>query len=330
MHKKLSITAGLAVSALLLWLACRRVDFNALAVILTGIKSAPLIFIFFTVLSELAIRGLKWSLLLSPAGTARAWDTLRLETAGLALNNVLPLRLGDLARAAFGADFFNINIVTVLSTILAEKALDLTALLLLAAAAARIAGLAVGTAGAGLLWILLTLFTAAGAALFYGRRTGHSSAFIRKESGLKKFVDSLALGFRAFKSPAAAAGIFALALAQWFMNALNYYWLARAFNIENSVPLTKSVLLSFTGAAASSAPGMPGYFGSFELALSAVLSAWGVNKDAAFAYAAVAHLLSYLIITALGLFFVYQMGQSLGAVWIKFSKKKFKTGAVKF
>ena len=116
MKKKLSVIAGLAASAVLLWLACRRVDFYALAEILGSARPQPLILIFFTVSCELIIRGVKWSLLLAPAGKARAWDALRLETAGLALNNVLPLRLGDIARGAFGAEFFRINLVTVFST----------------------------------------------------------------------------------------------------------------------------------------------------------------------------------------------------------------------
>jgi uncharacterized membrane protein YbhN (UPF0104 family) len=82
------------------------------------------------------------------------------------------------------------------------------------------------------------------------------------------------------------------------------------------------VLLSFTGAAASSAPGMPGYFGSFELAVSAVLRAWGVPRETALAYAAASHLLPYLLITAAGLFFIYGLGRSLGQVWTRFSWRK--------
>jgi uncharacterized membrane protein YbhN (UPF0104 family) len=85
--------------------------------------------------------------------------------------------------------------------------------------------------------------------------------------------------------------------------------------MQNSVNVTKSVLLSFTGAAASSAPGMPGYFGSFELGISAVLTTWGINRETALAYAATTHILSYLVVTAAGVCFAYQMGHALGKIW---------------
>ena len=116
MKRKLSIATGLAVSAAFLWLACRHVDFHALAAILAGIEPAPLLLVVIGVCAELLIRGVKWRLLLAPSGPVRAWDTTRIEAAGLALNNVLPLRLGEVARAAFAANYFKLPIATILST----------------------------------------------------------------------------------------------------------------------------------------------------------------------------------------------------------------------
>jgi len=145
---------------------------------------------------------------------------------------------------------------------------------------------------------------------------------LEKSPQIKRTLNGLVFGLKAFNSPGSAAAISLLALLQWFMNALNYYWLALAFSVENTVTLAKSVLLSFTGAAASSAPGMPGYFGNFELAVSTVIAGWGISKETSLAYSVAAHLLSYLIITTVGLFFAYQMGQSLERIWTKFSEKK--------
>ena len=319
MKQRLSIAAGLAISAALLWLACRRIDFPALTGILANIELAPLLLVVIGVCAELLIRGIKWRILLAPAGPARTWDALRIEAAGLALNNVLPLRLGEIARAAFAADFFKIPVATVLSTILAEKALDFVALLALAAAAAAANGLTLPITGHGPL-ILLAIIVVVALAFISVRRTG--SKRLGRNTGLQRTFNSLKLGLAAFTSPVAAVSICLLAVLQWFINSLNYYWVSVAFGIQNSVTVTKSVLLSFTGAAASSAPGMPGYFGSFELGVSAVLTAWGINREAALAYAAIAHILSYLAITIAGIFFAYQMGHSLGKIWDRFSVKK--------
>lgn len=319
MKQRLSIATGLAISVALLWLACRRIDFPALTGILANIKLAPLLLVVTGVCAELLIRGIKWRILLAPAGPARTWDAIRIEAAGLALNNVLPLRLGEVARAAFAADFFKMPLATIISTILAEKALDFAALLALAAAAAAANGITLPDTGHGPIILLLVMTISALTFITFNRAGAKRfNGYVR----LKKTFNSLKLGLTAFTSPVAAACICLLALLQWFVNSLNYYWVAAAFGIQDSVTVTKSVLLSFTGAAASSAPGMPGYFGSFELGISAVLTAWGINREAALAYAAIAHILSYLAITVAGLFFAYQMGHSLGKIWDKFSVKK--------
>ncbi len=310
MKKIISIFAGLALSAALLWFAFREADLGAILAVLAGVKTAPLALVVLTVTGELAVRGLKWSLLLAPAREVRPWDAARLETAALALNNLLPLRLGELARAAYGSELFNLHISTVLATILAEKALDLAALFALAGAAAAFGGFAFSLPG----W-RPALAVAAGLGLLFLA----SRRFAARSPRLKRTAQDLALGLKALRSPAAAAGVFALSLFQWLLNALNYYWLALAFGLSPAASLPRSVLLSFTGAAASSAPGMPGYFGSFELAVSAVLGSWGIARETALAYAAASHMLPYLVITAAGLFFIYNLGRSLGQVWARFA-----------
>ncbi len=315
MKKIIPIAAGATVSALLLWLAFRNADWRAMAAVFAGVRAAPAALVLLSVSAELAIRGVKWALLLRPARKVRTWDAARLETAALALNNVLPLRIGELARAAYGAEMFDVNLLTVLSTILVEKLLDITSLLALSAAAASLLGIAASLPGGWRAWA--GLGAAALLLLALMRRS-----LPRRYPRLRQALAHLKLGLKALRSPLNAVVLFLLAALQWFMNALNYYWLARAFNLDGASSLAKSVLLSFTGAAASSAPGMPGSFGSTELAVSSVLSGWGVAKAPALAFAAAAHLLPFLIITASGLFFVYGMGASIGGVWARFSSGK--------
>ena len=313
MKRTVSILAGLAISAALLWFAFRNADLGAIAAVLAGVKAAPLALVALTVTGELAIRGFKWSLLLAPARKVSAWDAARLETAALALNNLLPLRLGELARAAYGSELFDLHVSTVLATILAEKALDMAALFALSAAAAFFAGLAFSLPG----WRPALALAAALVLIFFAAR--HLAG---RSPRLKKTAQDRALGIKALGSPAAAVPLFGLAMLQWLLNALNYYWLTLAFGLGAAASIPRSVLLSFTGAAASSAPGMPGYFGSFELAVSAVLGTWGVPRETALAYAAASHLLPYLLITAAGLFCIYGLGRSLGQVWSRFAEQK--------
>jgi hypothetical protein len=63
---------------------------------------------------------------------------------------------------------------------------------------------------------------------------------------------------------------------------------------------------------------MPGYFGNYELVLMKVLASWGIAEQTGFAYVSFAHVTGYLVMTVMGVFFIYQMGQSVGRVWGEF------------
>jgi uncharacterized protein (TIRG00374 family) len=326
MKAKVSIIAGLAVSAGLLFLAFRNIDFGKLTVIYSSVNLWYLIPFAGVTLVEMAFRGLRWKLLLDPARPVRFWDAFRLETAGLALNNVLPMRLGEVMRGAFGAGLLKIPVMTVLATILVERALDAIVLVLLAVLAARFGGITGGMLGyGGYFWALFGCIVAALLMLvFLDEIISHHlfSGFFKRFPRLTKGLEHLALGVRAFHSPVNAAAVLALAVFQWLLDALNFYIIAAAFGLGSVLTIFKCVVLLLSVAAAASIPGVPGGFGNFEFAITKVAGAWGVNGEVAFAYATFLHIVSYVFVTVVGLVFVYQMGQSVGKVWAQFSGKK--------
>ena len=326
MKTKLSIFAGLAVSAALLYFAFRNVDFAALRAIYGTVNNAYIIPSVIIILLELCCRGLRWKLLLDPAAPVRAWDAFRIETAGLALNNVLPLRLGELMRGTIGAGFFRIPVITVFSTILVERALDTMVLAALFTAAAALGGAGGVLSGyGGYFWVLLGGLTAAIAALiFVDEIMAHHfcAGFFARSPRLTKLLGNLALGVRAFHSWKTGSAVLALAVLQWLLDALNLYVMAFAFGINGVMDIYKCVVVLFSTAIAASIPGMPGYFGNFEFAVAKVTGAWGVPNSTGVAYATYVHVITYLLVTILGLVFVYQMGQSLGKVWAQFRGNK--------
>ncbi|MBU2572899.1 MAG: flippase-like domain-containing protein [Elusimicrobia bacterium] len=325
MKTKLSIFIGLMVSAALLYFAFRNVEFAKLRAIYGSVNNIFIIPAAAIMLLELFCRGLRWKLLLDPAGPVKVWDAFRLETAGLALNNILPLRLGEIMRGTSGAGFFRIPVMTVFATILVERALDIIVLAALFAAAAALGGVTGGLGEyGGYFWVLLGGLGAAIAALvFVDKIMAHHffSGFFERFPRVKKALAHLALGVRAFHSFRTGSAILALAFVQWVLNALNLYLLAFAFGIGSVMDLYKCVVLLFTTAMAAAIPGMPGYFGNFEFAVAKVTGAWGIPGEVGFAYATYVHVLTYLIVTLLGLIFIYQMGQSLGKVWAQFRGK---------
>ena len=308
MKKGLSLSLGAAVSAVLLWLAVRQADISSVGSLLGGLKTKHVLLVMATVMAELTLRGIKWAMLLNGGKPVRIWDTLRLAAVGLGLNNILPLRAGEIARTGMAAALFKIDILTVASTIFIEKILDIAALTtlgLLAAAASGSLPTRQQLPGGPGLWagVAVVIILAAAIPLRGG-----------KSAWLKNFRARIAQGFQAIRSPYSVMMLFALALTQWGLNSLNYFWLGNAFSTGNEITIARSVLLSAAGAASSSVPGIPGYFGSFEVAVSAPLRLWGIGADSALTYAATAHLLPYLVTTAAGLLSIWLMGYSFAQI----------------
>ncbi|HNW42952.1 MAG TPA: lysylphosphatidylglycerol synthase transmembrane domain-containing protein [Elusimicrobiales bacterium] len=332
MKAKVSIIAGVLVGAGLFYLAFRNINFRETLAICRGANSWYVIPFSFTVVAELFLRGVKWKLLLDPVRPVRVWDAFRLEAAGLALNNVLPLRLGEIVRGTSGATLFQIPVMTVFATILVERALDTIVLLLLLAAAVFMGGITGGPleGGGAYLWpVVGGLCAAVGALIFIDEIIAHHffAGFFGRFPRLKKGLGHLALGVKAFHSVKGCALILTAAAVQWLMNSLTFYWIARAFGINGVVGLAKSVVLIFTAAVACSVPGMPGYFGNFEATIAGVVAAWGVPRETGLAYAGYAHIAGYVLVTTIGLLFAYQMGHSVGKIWTQFSGGEKKDGA---
>ena len=324
MKAKISIIAGFLVGGILLYLALRNIEFAKLAAIYSKVNPVYIIPVVFIVAIELVFRGARWRLLLLPSNPAvRVADAFKLEAAGLALNNILPLRLGELARAAFTARIFKIPLITVLATILVERLLDVLVLILMFAVAARFGGITGGFMNyGGLLWGLVAGLAAGIAALIFADElVAHEwcSGFFVRFPSVRLLFERVAMGVKGFHSFRNGALIFLFAGLQWFMDALIFYLLGMAFGLGDILDIFKSVALVFEGAAAASVPGMPGNFGNYEFVMMRVLGAWGVPEDTGFAYVSYAHVLGYIAITLLGVFFIYQMGQSLGKVWGEFS-----------
>ncbi len=323
MKAKISITAGFLLGGALLFLAFRNIDFGRLVEIYSEVNPWYIIPFVLTILLEMLFRSARWRLLLNPSRPVRLWDAFRLETAGLALSNILPLRLGEVVRGTFGSRIFGIPMITVFATILVERALDVIVLFAIFACAAWLGGITGGFMNYDeLMWLLLAgLAGALGALIFSDEIVAHHwfSGFFARFPRLRSLFEKVAAGVKGLRSPKSGGLILLLAALQWLMDALNCWWMACAFGLEGTINAFRSVALVFTAAAAVSVPGMPGFFGNYEFTLSKVLAGWGVPKDIGFAYASYMHVVGYIFVTLLGVIFIYSMGHSISRLWGDFS-----------
>ena len=120
---------GLAVGIGFLWLALRKVDVAELRATVASLDTSLMLLSTLLYWVALSLRVLRWQLLLRELGPAPLVAVSETLVVGYAVNNVLPARLGEVARAAYAKRRLGIGQARVFGSIVIERVLDLLAIL---------------------------------------------------------------------------------------------------------------------------------------------------------------------------------------------------------
>ncbi|MFA6317142.1 MAG: lysylphosphatidylglycerol synthase transmembrane domain-containing protein [Elusimicrobiota bacterium] len=271
---------------------------------------------------DLAVRAMRWRLILSPVADAPAAVLYRIVAIGLAANNIIVARLGELGRAALVGRRFKISFLAALSSILVERLCDATAVLILfnvvaffnaevISARLRIVTLGILAAVLAVLAVLVFAFEA----------LEPGGALERRLKLLPKAHDlsvKLVTGARALRTRAVFP-IMGLSFLLWCINAMPFWLVDKAMGLH-LLDFGRSLLVLTWGAAGASVPGAPGAVGTFEAAVRSGMETMGAAPPQALVYAVLVHALAYVTVTVLGLGLMYVEGISLA---------KFEEGAEK-
>jgi uncharacterized protein (TIRG00374 family) len=265
------------------------------------------------------LRSMRWRVLLGPALRAENMPlppTVRLFqvlVVGFTVNNVLPARLGELARAYLLWHRERIEPGATIATIVLERVLDGLTLLTFAGLAALVVPFPPELRQAA--WATAAIFLTATVGLVafmlwpapfvaLAMRVFHflPERFARLgEHLVLSFVDGLAV----LRHGRSLAAVLALSLAAWLAEASMYYVIMLGF------PFPARPEAALLGAAAANIgtmiPSSPGYVGTFDLPLQLVLTqVFGVAAAEATSYTLVLHAALVLPVVLLGAFFLWQ------------------------
>lgn len=305
--------AGVVVTGLCLWLAARNVDFSELGRALSGADPFWLAGVVAVGIVDLFLRAWRWRVLLSGAKPAPLGLVVRLQSVGIALNNVLFMRLGELARAALAARQLKIPLLTSLASVVVERVLDLVAMLtLFSLAAAGSPQVPAALRHAGLLALAGFCTILAAAVFAHGPLSAHGVVGRRlaRWPKIQRLAAQLSAGAAVLRRPGPALLVLALGWGVWSIDALVFWTAARALGIGETVGYGRSVLVLCWGGLGAALPAVPGGFGTFEAFVKAILQSFGVLPAQALAFAVVTHMVMYIWITLLGLYFLSEMGLS--------------------
>jgi uncharacterized protein (TIRG00374 family) len=275
------LLVGVAISVVFLAVTLSRVNLQQAAEAIgraapTGLAAALLI-----VLVDLALRALRWHVLLLGVEGAAVRPPYRLAfgylTLGFAANAVLPARLGDVARAVLAAGTFQTPRLAIFGTIMIERVTDGLTMLALAifsslvvAGAAELqalTGYAILLAAGGLLVAIVGWVAISRSALASTRIATVIAGLVRRVSA----------GAGALRHARSALSFFGLTAVLTTTAILVAWTVSQAVGV-NLTPIQTVLFLS--GIALSLAiPAAPGALGTYEFVGVAIITGLGYTPE---------------------------------------------------
>jgi uncharacterized protein (TIRG00374 family) len=269
------------------------------------------------------LRAWRWRYILHPIVPALPYGPLWRSTAiGMMVNNVVPARAGELARAyALSREVPAVGFAAALGSLVVDRLFDTLVVLVFLLVVISASSFPEGTVVLGrpvenwlrffALLALIPLF-GLGLVAFLPERmvalwNGIAVRVVPRfaERGVK-LLRSFASGLGVLRDPVRFAIVLFWAIVQWLVNGLSFWIGFKAMGITAS--FTAAIFLQSVLAMAVALPSSPGFFGVFEAASKAALSVYGVDETLAVSFAIGYHLLSFIPITAMGFWYFARMG----------------------
>jgi len=308
---------GIVVSVAALVLALLGIDPRQVAENLTGARYGYLIPAAVALLAYIIARSFRWRLLLGPeVSLARCfWIT----NVGYLVSNILPLRLGDPARAVVIGLEGKVKVSAALSTVVVERVLDMlmvVLLLLISLPFVAQAGLlqSVGVLAGLVALIVLTAMVVVALRPEWVRLAARwilSRVPRLNADRWLEMLDGLLDGLAALRSPRRFAGTLAWSVVTWVF-VVGFYW-GMLWVFRDRPPLVQGSFLTCGIGLGMALPSAPGAVGVFHSAAEYALHLpFDISKEEAVAIAFVSHAFQYAISCILGLIGLAQLGLSLG------------------
>jgi len=321
--RRWSPVIGLVVTVIFLILVFMNVDFRKLG---AALRTADYLYVVPALLLTFTgylTRALRWQIILSPTKRVPLGSAFSVLVVGFMANNLVPARIGELVRAYILARKESLSASLSLATIVVERVFDgvtiMGFLVILSLVyplpgwgmvLARGGALVFGTALAVIVLLLvqedlaLRILTGVMHPL-----PGQVAAAIQRMARL--FIE----GLHALRSRESLFAIIGLSILVWTLEASSYAMLIMGFHLPiRGVHVAYAAVFLLTVINLGNiVPAAPGYAGSFEFFATQSLTTFSttVTSETALALAVVSHAYQYILITGMGLIFLWRMGLSL-------------------
>ena len=323
MSKRTQLWIGLLVSALCVAAVLLAVDLKEVGQALG--KTNWLLTVVAIVVGQILfmlLRAWRWRIMLTgPDEKAPAigyWPLFHAQNIGYLVTNVLPFRLGDLARAYLVGQAPGMRAEQALSSVVLERVLDLLCIVgFLGVALPFVPAIPEGLSAAGSLFsaaaiaaILLIWLAAANR-----QRATELARRVLARLGRPQWADHVSSfldGFASLTRWRLFLPVLVLSIALWLDIVVVYY--LGLIPAWPEVSWAAAMLTVCAAAFGISAPSSPGSVGVFHGAVVLGLSVFPLDAEMALSFALVYHATMYVVNLVMGLIGLWQSGQSLGSL----------------
>jgi uncharacterized protein (TIRG00374 family) len=301
----IKLALGLLLSALFLYATLAAVPFARVVDVLAGAKPLWIAAALLCILVGYLLKIYRWTLMLRSLGArVGVAQTATPFLGGVAFNNVLPLRAGDVIRVVAFRRFTGVPASGQIGTLLLERLLDLFVLMLFLFATVsfwRITALdETLLAGAR-----LAAFAVAAAILMFVAAPKPIQLIVRwAENRLPRLRPAgeallrLSTAVAALSRPLFLLRVTLISILAWVAEGSAFLMVGLSLGVAPTVPA--ALLAVSLGTLSTIIPSSPGYVGTFHYFTAKAVAAFGAGQAGAAAYAILIHAILWLTTTATG------------------------------
>ena len=302
------IAVGFAVAVVFTVLLVRNVDLREVARAATVISPNVLVASVVLILAGYSVRAWRWQLMLRGAGVGATYrQTAPIFFAAFALNNVLPLRAGDVYRCVSTVRLPDGTIAKSLAALLTERLLDLGALTILLsvlllffpAPSLELLSFPIAASlvvGLFLLAVLIVFPVATWQLVEAVLVRGFDRVRIAAKAAT--WIRVLTAAIKGTLSGHSRLMVIALTVLAWSLE-LGVFAIVGSV-LSGKLPAIGSLYAGVLGTLATLIPGAPGHFGTFDFFAAEGFRYGGLDAEKALAAAVVCHVAVLAPITILG------------------------------
>lgn len=282
----IAIALGMALGVVAIFFCIQDIQFNHFWAILQSLLPNFIILAAIINLLVIMIKALRWQIIVSPVKHIGYFIGLRMLIVGFMANNVLPFRLGEVARLHLLKKHLDLGYVTSTGTIITERLVEGLSFIFLIIISMFYTPYPLWMRHGLIMTIFLTLILF-GVAKFYSGITFKNPLLTRLQHGF--------IGLGCWKI---TAKTFIISGASWLGQCLLLITIHQSFAVDLPVHSTFLILAAVNIAIAI--PSTPAQIGAFELACVMIYQTFGIDQTTSLAMALVYHFVQLIPITTLG------------------------------